>query len=64
MIQIAKDKNDPTVDSKVSQSDSGAHPARPVEEAADAGVNKQYADNPDKPAPSSVAQVEVLPEDK
>lgn len=53
-------KSDPTVKSS-SKSDpaEGAHPARPVSEADDAAVNKKYADNPDKPDPTTVAQVEV-----
>jgi hypothetical protein len=63
LIPLPKDeKKDPTVTSKVSESDSGAHPARPVSEADDAAVNKKYADNPDKPDPSTVAQIEVTDE--
>lgn len=58
-------KDDPTVSSdSAASNDSGAHPARPVQEADDYAGNKEYRDNPDKPAPDSVAQVEVLPEDK
>lgn len=37
--------------------------APPSHEASDWAGNKEYKDNPDKPAPDSVAQVEVLPED-
>lgn len=58
---------DPTVKSaRSAPSDAldGVHPARPISEADDAAVNKSYKDNPDKPDPSTVAQVEVLPEDK
>lgn len=50
--------------SKKDAAPEGAHPALPVEEASDAAVNKEFKDMPDKPAPSSVAQVEILPEDK
>jgi hypothetical protein len=48
-------------DSKAEPS-PGAHPALPVEQADDAAVNKKYADNPDKPDPSTIAQIEVTDE--
>jgi hypothetical protein len=63
LIQIAKDeKKDPTVTSKSAEPSPGAHPALPVEQADDAAVNKKYADNPDKPDPSTIAQIEVTDE--
>jgi hypothetical protein len=53
-------KNDPTVTSDATaDAPEGSHPARPVDEAADAASNKKYKDNPDKPDPTTVAQVEV-----
>ena len=47
-----------------AKASSGAHPAVPVEQGADWAGDKQYAENPDKPDPSTIAQVEILPEDK
>ena len=53
-------KNDPTVTSDATaDAPEGSHPARPVDEAADAASSKKYKDNPDKPDPTTVAQVEV-----
>lgn len=46
------------------KTDSGNTTAPPSEQASDYAGDKQYKDNPDKPSPDSVAQVEVLPEDK
>lgn len=37
----------------------GAHPAVPVEEGSDWAGDKKYAENPNKPDPSTIAQVEV-----
>jgi hypothetical protein len=59
---MAAKKDDPTMTS--TKSDEGVHRAPAIEDAADSASEKKYADNPDKPGPSSVAQVEVLPEDK
>jgi hypothetical protein len=39
-------------------------PAEKPAGADDWADSKVYKDNPDKPDPTSVAQVEVLPEDK
>ena len=67
MIQIAKkdsDPKDPTVTSESkAEPASGAHPARPVEQADDWAGNRKYEENPDKPDPSTIAQIEVT-EDK
>jgi nitrogen fixation protein FixH len=55
-------KSDPTISTqstKPQEDEQGTRQvARPVEEADDSAVTKSYSDNPDKPAPSSVAQVE------
>ena len=60
------DKKDPTVRSGSSPSSAtdGVHPAVPVSEGADAAANKEFKDNPDKPDPTSIAQVEVVPDSK
>lgn len=60
------EKKDPTVTSKSAASDAaaGAHPARPIDEAdhSVAALEGSYRDNPDKPAKSSIAQVQDVPE--
>jgi hypothetical protein len=60
-----REKSDPTVTSKsVSegyQEDRGSHPIRPLAEQTYAAENVEYADNEDKPDPTTVAQVEVGP---
>jgi hypothetical protein len=62
---MAKSKSDPTVTSeRTAESSAGWHPARPVEEADDWAGSKKYKEMPGKPDPSTVAQVEVLPEDE
>lgn len=62
---MAAKKSDPTVSSTSStDAPEGTHEAVPVEEGADAAVDKKYKDNPDKPSPSTVAQVEVRPDEK
>lgn len=58
-------KKDPTVTS-ASAGDGypeGTHPARPIDEADHSATQKKYKDNPDKPDPSTVAQVEEVPAD-
>jgi hypothetical protein len=60
-------KSDPTVSSSSTTSNvekgrSGTeqpHPAVPVSEGADAADNQEFKDNPDKPDPTTIAQVEV-----
>ncbi len=55
---------DPTVRSDSSaQASEGANPAPKVEEADHHAGQKKYRDNPDKPNPSTVAQVEDVPKD-
>lgn len=55
---------DPTIrrGQNVPEYPEGTHPPLPVEEADDAAVNQEFAENPDKPNDSSIAQVEVVPE--
>ena len=59
------EKKDPTVRSGNLGPDfpEGTHPARPVSETTH-GAPKQFRDNPDKPDPSTVAQVEVRSDEK
>lgn len=61
---MADRKKDPTVTSDVGGDayPEGTHPARPVSETTFAAEKREYKDNPDKPDPSSIAQVEVVPE--
>lgn len=68
---MAEKKNDPTVSSSSVRKDNdgypeGTHPIRPLAEQDLAAVNKEYRDLPDseKPDPSTVAQVEVRPDEK
>lgn len=60
------EKKDPTVTSKSGEPTEGAHEAPPIHEADDYAGDRKYVDMPDadKPAPETVAQYEVLPEDK
>lgn len=61
---MAETKKDPTISSRsVERSPGypeGTHPARPASEVTHSAANKQYRDNPDKPDPTTVAQVEVV----
>lgn len=41
----------------------GTHPARPASDVTHSGDRIEYSDNPDKPDPTSVAQVADIPED-
>ena len=58
---MAEKKSDPTVKSTPTGPDypEGTHPLRPLSEQVDAATNKSYKDNPDKPDPTTIAQVEV-----
>ncbi len=64
--QDQTEKQDPTVSTNAanqaaaSTGNSGAHPVRPVSEAADFAGDKSYSDAPDdvKPDKSSIVQVE------
>ncbi len=60
---MASEKKDPTVSTKMAESPEGTHPARLASETTH-GKPSEYKDNPDKPDPTSIAQVEVLPEKK
>lgn len=53
-------KDDPTITSDAAGNAlAGVHPALPIAEAADAAETRRYRENPDKPDPSTVAQVEA-----
>jgi len=58
-------KKDPTITSDVTGGayPEGTHPARPASET-EHGKPKEYVDNPAKPDPTSIAQIEVLPDEK
>ena len=58
-------KSDPTVTSETvgPEYPEGTHPARPAEETTH-GKPSAYKDNPDKPDPSTVAQVQVRPDEQ
>jgi hypothetical protein len=56
-----REKADPTIKSDVGggyQEDRGNHPIRPLEDQTHSATNIEYADNPDKPDPTTIAQVE------
>ncbi|MCW3039364.1 MAG: hypothetical protein JWM31_1269 [Solirubrobacterales bacterium] len=57
---MATKKDDPTVTSADAEGRGGLDVALPVEAADDHGQKGEIKDNPDKPDPSSVAQVQVL----
>ena len=66
-MPAAKKPEDPTVMSgKDGEVVAGVHPARPIEEASDAASSFEYRDLPNerKPAPSTIAQEQVLSEDQ
>ena len=42
----------------------GTHPARLASEVTTSAENIEYRDNPDKPDPTTVAQLEVRPDEK
>jgi hypothetical protein len=53
------DKKDPTIKSNFRAADypEGTHPPHPIEDTAHSPDRFVYKDNPDKPDPSSVAQI-------
>lgn len=57
-------KKDPTVTSDLAgvEYPEGTHPLRPVSETTFAAENITYKDNPDKPDPSTIAQIAGIPE--
>lgn len=63
---MAQKKSDPTVTSATTGDayPEGTHPARPASEVEHAADRRTYKDNPDKPDPTTIAQVEVTDEDK
>lgn len=58
-------KKDPTVTSDAvgDAYPEGTHPARPASETEYAAEKLTYKDNPDKPDPSSIAQVAIIPDE-
>ncbi len=56
-------KKDPTVTSDVGGPayPDGTHPARPAAETTYSADKIKYKDNPDKPDPTTVAQVAEIP---
>jgi hypothetical protein len=61
-----KKKDDPTVSSESVDSTGypeGTHPARPPAETHHSATRITYKDNPDKPDPSTVAQIAEFPDD-
>lgn len=66
MATKAKEKtDDPTLksDEPVVAYPEGTHPARSPGETHHSAERLVYKDNPDKPDPSSVAQIVEIPED-
>ncbi len=57
-------RKDPTITTDRTDPPEGTHPAVAIEEGADAAVNITYAENPDKPNESTVANVEVIDDEK
>jgi len=62
---MAKQRKDPTLTGDVSGPEypEGTHPARPAGEVTHSADRVTYSDNPDKPDPSSVAQLAEIPAD-
>lgn len=62
---MADKKKDPTItsDSVVGGYPEGTHPARSASEVTHSADRIKYSDNPDKPDPSSVAQIAEIPDD-
>jgi hypothetical protein len=58
-------KSDPTISTASidkTQYPEGTHPARPASEVTHSATNITYKDNPDKPDPTTVAQIAEIPE--
>lgn len=63
-MATAKKSEDPTISTEsVSTEDDGTHEARPISETHHAASRLKYKDNPDKPDPTTVAQIVEIPED-
>ena len=62
---MAEKKSDPTIKSGAASDPypEGTHPARPASETEHAASKLKYADNPDKPDPTTVAQIQEVPDD-
>jgi hypothetical protein len=65
MAKTDRGNTDPTVrsDTAASAWPEGTHPARPAAEVTHSASRIKYRDNPDKPDPSTVAQLAEIPED-
>lgn len=55
---------DPTIKSKREQNAPGAPEVSNADDGGMSRLTKGYEDNPDKPDPTSIAQVEVLKDEK
>jgi hypothetical protein len=66
--RVGQEKADPTIKSTgvVAEYPEGTHPIRPLKEQTLSAVNKEYKEMPDdeKPDPSTVANLEVRPDEK
>jgi hypothetical protein len=60
---MAKKQQDPTVRRTPPRGPEGTHPARPASEVTHSASRIKYRDNPDKPDPSTVAQIAEIPDD-
>lgn len=60
-----KKSDDPTITSDVGGEEfpEGTHPAKSPSEVTHSAGRLEYRENPDKPDPSSVAQVVDIPDD-
>ena len=61
---MALKKSDPTITSETTGPayPEGTHPARPASEVTHSADKIKYEDNPDKPDPSTIAQVAIIPD--
>ncbi len=59
---MADKKNDPTISSDANLGTTN-DPAPAVSDADDAWQKGVFKDNPDKPDPTSIAQVQIVPDE-
>ena len=64
--EVQSEKADPTIKTEgvVAEYPEGTHPLHPLKDQDYAAVNKQYGEMSDKPDESSVAQVELVGDEK